>query len=179
MHGSRTWLTTDTHLFHKRLAEAGLRPENFHDRVVSEWRANITTDDLVIHLGDVALGRRSAVAELLPTLPGRKVLVRGNHDKESDGWYMNHGFMIVVESMVFRDVLLTHRPTDALPKGAVGNVHGHLHNLPHHAELDGIRQPWHLLLALEDTNYRPVIFEKFVAPLYTPTILSPAPEVST
>lgn len=123
-------------------------------------RTMLSPDVLLIHLGDVSFGKRSASGEFWGSLPGKKWLVRGNHDHESDSWYLTHGWDAVVQSMVFRNVLLTHVPANKLPANAVLNVHGHLHGNGHRSEYQ--LKPFHKLLAIENTNYMPVSWEKFV-----------------
>lgn len=53
-------------------------------RIEERWRARVAPDDLVLVAGDISWAMRLEQArpdlELLAALPGRKVLVRGNHD---------------------------------------------------------------------------------------------------
>jgi len=159
----KIWLIADTHFFHDKLAEICDRPADFTVRITENWRRMVSPDDMVIHLGDVAIGKRGPTRELLQSLPGRKILILGNHDHESVGWYIDSGFAMVCQSMVFRNVLLTHAPSNELPANAVLNVHGHLHNNAHRfAEYEP--KPWHKLLAVETTLYCPVMWEKFIGP---------------
>jgi hypothetical protein len=51
-----------------------------------------------------------------------------------------------------------------LPGNALLNVHGHLHGNGHRAE-SYVPQLWQRLLALENTKYAPVSFDKFVGNL--------------
>lgn len=166
----RVWLITDTHFFHYKLVELNGRPTDFTERIIKNWHTLVEPEDLVFHLGDVAMGKeakKERVSSVLFALPGHKVLILGNHDHESPTWYMTHGFDFACQSIVFRNVLLTHAPANELPANAQVNVHGHLHNNGHR-DLDGPKHPWHKLLAVEDTHYQPVLWDKFVGP--TPMI---------
>jgi len=160
----KTWLITDTHFFHDKLTELCERPADFTDRIAANWKRMIAKEDLIFHLGDLSIGKKQPTKDLLGSLPGRKVLILGNHDHESVGWYLTNGFSSVCQSMVFRNALLTHAPANSLPANAVINVHGHLHNNAHRLiEVGGFYpQPWHKLLAIENTRYEPVLWEKFV-----------------
>ena len=107
----------------------------------------------------------------MPSLPGRKVLVMGNHDRsQSAHWWMQHGFEFACQAMVYRNVWLTHEPSTSLASGCELNVHGHLHNFLEKAGADREKamhgvykaKPFHRLFAIEYTNYAPVEFDKFV-----------------
>lgn len=152
------WIITDTHWWQE--GKKIDRPDNHTELQFKQWGSKVKADDLVIHVGDVTWNSRNLYFDL-SKLPGRKVLVRGNHDKESLTWYMRNGFEFACESFVFKKVLFTHAPANELPGIAIMNVHGHLHGNTHrHGEFTP--QPWHKLLAIENTHYAPVAFDKFV-----------------
>ena len=180
----KTYLIADTHFNHAKIATYCDRPENFTNLIERGWSQTVKSKDVVIHLGDVTIGGpkgAAAAADLLYVLPGRKILVRGNHDRQhSNVWWMTHGFDFACDSMTFRGCLLTHEPyaAPALPPGVVLNIHGHLHNIWHgfhpNASVDGyeeeemkylnrLKHPWQRLFAIEYTGYHPVEFEKFVS----------------
>jgi len=102
------WLITDTHFNHENIKRYCNRPDDFNERIIRNWQRLVVPEDLVIHLGDVILGRNHTLSAIMRCLPGRKVLIIGNHDRESATFYMRHGFDFACESMVFRKVLLTH-----------------------------------------------------------------------
>lgn len=52
-----------------------------HNRTIAErWRSRVLDEDTVVLLGDVILGNKDAGIQFFSELPGRKVLVQGNHD---------------------------------------------------------------------------------------------------
>ncbi|WBW49675.1 metallophosphoesterase [Peptoniphilus equinus] len=57
---------------------------NHKARIIEDWKAKVTDDDVVLVAGDIswALKLDEALADLktLDTLPGTKALIRGNHD---------------------------------------------------------------------------------------------------
>lgn len=138
------YLISDTHFNHQNMETYCQRPADFTDRIIKNWNQTVKPTDTVIHLGDVMIGKKSEW--IMPSLPGRKILIRGNHDRsQSCTWWMEHGFDFACDQLVFRHVLLTHEPANAvvksngykpygamewgLPEGCVLNVHGHLHNI--------------------------------------------------
>lgn len=126
------YLISDTHFNHDNIATYCDRPKDFTERIIREWNGVVKHDDLVIHLGDVLIGNRRSVDSLMAVLPGRKILVRGNHDRQhSNTWWMEHGFSFACDGMKFRNCWLTHEPSTSLADGCELNIHGHLHNIWH------------------------------------------------
>jgi hypothetical protein len=58
--------------------------ENHPDKIAARWRATVTQDDTVLVCGDTSWAMRLAEAmrdlEFVDALPGRKIILRGNHD---------------------------------------------------------------------------------------------------
>lgn len=146
------WLTTDTHFGHVNMVKLCYRPEDFAERIIENWKKVVAPDDVVIHLGDVAWYNKPWVNDVLSTLPGKKILVRGNHDEKSLLYYMKNGFDFAVDSfaMMYRglDILFTHEPV--LFHTHDINIHGHLHN-----NKVMLKEPWslHYLISLENNGY--------------------------
>lgn len=174
----KTYLISDTHFNHEKIKTYCDRPENFTDLLVDNIRRTVKADDLLIHIGDVFIGPKSGWDHIRDLLPGRKVLVRGNHDRNrSNAWWMEHGFDFSCDSFTFRHIYFTHSPAETLADRAVYNIHGHLHNIWHgfhkNAE-DGspeaetwitqrLKNDWQRLFSVEYTNYMPVELEKFLS----------------
>jgi calcineurin-like phosphoesterase family protein len=174
----KVYLIADTHFNHAKIKTYCQRPDNFTELLIKNWKQTVQPTDLVLHLGDVFIGPSAGWKEIYPQLPGRKGLIRGNHDRNhSNTWWMENGFDFACDSMIFRHVWLTHEPAKELPAGTDINIHGHLHNIwhgfhrnsePGTPEYDSfvnkrLYHPWQRLFAVEYTNYRPVDFEKFLS----------------
>ena len=104
--------------------------------LIENWNNVVTDFDTVFHLGDVALTSESEMKDLIPKLKGKKILIRGNHDKKSKEFFRNVGFGIIPENPLKLNkekIILSHKPLKdtEIPKGFV-NVHGHIHNNPLH-----------------------------------------------
>ncbi len=119
----------------------------------------------------MAIGNRRQVKDIMAELPGKWVLVVGNHDKQhSPDWWMSNGFSFACQGMKYRNCWLTHQPSTSLADGCELNIHGHLHNIWHGFTPNGgleegakkLKHPWQRLFAIEYTDYKPVVFEKFV-----------------
>ena len=106
-------------------------------------------------VGDVAMQRGMTDSNFsrIAALPGRKILVPGNHDFSGAGKLRVEGFKEVC-AMLYANgdpkLIFTHVPIPAenLPDGWV-NVHGHMHNAPP-------ADTPHINVSVEQLDYRPV-----------------------
>lgn len=113
----RAHVLSDLHLYHDNIIGYCSRPfadvEEMNRHFVLEWNARVADDDVVVIVGDMSAGlgaRRDEYAELLKSLRGKKVLIRGNHDHEPDDWYLENGFQSVKEHLCVVGVLFHHYP---------------------------------------------------------------------
>ena len=145
------YLITDTHIGHANIIRLCNRPDNFEELVFSAWMTRVQQEDTVIHLGDVAWDEKSL--KRFAGLPGRRILIKGNHDSLPDSAYMEAGFMPVCSEMLINfdgmRVLFSHRPKFGHTEDI--NIHGHQHDL-HREDLTRLYLP----LALEHMGYRPI-----------------------
>lgn len=179
----KTWVISDTHFNHDKMCEYCDRPEDFGRRIVRHWRKMIDPDDLVYHLGDFYLGRRGGFVDYVDMLPGVKILIKGNHDREKSDWYLNRGFAAVVDCVAvtirynvsknkecfrYMRVFLSHQPMnipESFKEHKTINIHGHFHNhAPKQCEekLVNLLTPDHYLFSLESTKYKPVLLNRAV-----------------
>jgi len=161
------WLITDTHLGHKMLIEKGYRPADFEDKILINLNRTLKPNDVLIHLGDVCIGNDAHNNKLITKYHnGTKILVKGNHDKKSNKWYLEHGWDFVCEKFIDtyfgQKIIFSHEPQ--FIGGETINIHGHWHDNDHRKE-PGFEEWYcdqHRLLALEATDYKPVELRKFL-----------------
>ena len=150
-----TFVTSDWHLGHRLMDK--LRPKGWTDLLLSNYRSQVDDQDTVYFLGDMVLRYGSEGKnwwETIRTLPGRKILIRGNHDKGSvekltrlGGFEQVWGEWFPYQQHVNPKgkLLLSHVPMyvtwrddkfngwrrrvreEFLKGGYVGNLHGHTH----------------------------------------------------
>lgn len=168
----KIYVTSDTHFNHARLIEFG-RPEDFEERIIQSHN-KIEEDAVLIHLGDFCIGKDAEMHDMWLDVVGhvqRRILIRGNHDKKSDSWYYEHGWQTVAEALTLRlygkDVLFTHIPANHEMWASTDiNVHGHTHGNTHRDhDIQHFYHPgnYHREVALENTNYQPVLItDKFI-----------------
>lgn len=79
------FFTSDTHFGHERIVELCNRPfkdaDHMNTEIVRRWNDMVSPDDVVYHLGDVALGKIDDSLAIVSRLNGYKILVNGNHDR--------------------------------------------------------------------------------------------------
>ena len=58
--------------------------EGYTEKIISNWKAKVTDEDLVLIAGDISWGMKleEAVADLkwIDELPGKKIIIKGNHE---------------------------------------------------------------------------------------------------
>jgi calcineurin-like phosphoesterase family protein len=131
--------TADPHFGHARIIGFCNRPfasvAEMDSHILTRMQAAMTPDDDLWMIGDFALGgpdRAGRIEGYLASIPGRKHLVRGNHDKpwmtQLSGWSSVHNLVEIVAG----DTALTlcHYPMVTFPGARHGalQLFGHVHN---------------------------------------------------
>ena len=158
------FVTSDTHFSHARINELAGRPystvDEMNNELVRRWNDTVSPDNVVLHLGDVALGAIEESIALTAQLNGRRLLVPGNHDRvspatqskraierflpmyEAAGWEIlpeviegtRHGYRIIASHYPYRgDSQEQDRHTSHRPRwdDGIPLLHGHTHARDH------------------------------------------------
>lgn len=125
------WVITDLHLWRKDAkGSTSCHKRSDFESVINEYKKTVKPEDLVINLGDLVDGELNdqkafdELKEIFKSLPGTKVLVRGNNDLKDASFYKACGFKYVVQAFVWSNVLFTHMPIE---NAFDLNIHGHIH----------------------------------------------------
>ncbi len=124
---SQVWFCSDLHLGHKNIGKfrsplVSSEKEN-NTRILLEWKTTVNKRSVVYVLGDFCFDR-----ELFDSLdlPGKKILIRGNHDNFQTEQYLN--FFDEVEGFVkYKGYWLSHAPIHPDELRGKVNLHGHVH----------------------------------------------------
>lgn len=130
------YFISDTHFNHKNIIEYCNRPfkdiDEMNEAIINNWNNQVKDEDIVYHLGDVAISSESTLKDIIPRLTGKKYLIRGNHDTKSVSFFESCGFIVLKNAPIRLDeykLILSHvpLPDTMIPKGYI-NIHGHIHN---------------------------------------------------
>lgn len=144
--GERIWITADLHLGHANVIQYCNRPfvdvAQMNEHLVSQTR-KVREDEWLVIVGDLAMGDHEEAMAWIRRIPGRKVMVLGNHDLKRNGEcrYLAERtldgqrplFYTVLPFLAWKDalgqsVLVSHYPaTVNHSAGRLVNYHGHLH----------------------------------------------------
>ena len=151
-----TWIGSDLHLGDDTAIEHGDRPfentEAMNAALLEAWRTCVDPNHTIVNLGDVtrAMTPWRKKAGTLRALPGRKIVVLGNHDFTGRGGVPDLGedeLYVTVISPGRPTLLPTHLPLHEVPGGMV-NVHGHSH------QADENQSGPYMNVCVERTGYR-------------------------
>ena len=153
-----TWIWSDLHLGDDTVIEHGHRPfenmEAMNAALLEAWRTTVAPSDTIVNLGDVtrAMTPWRKKAGTLRELPGRKIVVLGNHDFTGRDGVPDLGGDELYVTMISPGqptLLLTHLLLHEVPRGMV-NVHGHSHRA------DENQSGPYVNVCVERTRYRPI-----------------------
>ena len=174
---SKLYVTSDQHFFHENIIKYCNRPfktpQEMNETLVQNYNNTVTSSDMCIHLGDLACGYRGKNKELkkiLTSLHGQKILIKGNHDSESDKFYKDCGFETIGEYMTLGSIFLCHygfsqneytsQKENAMKKiflesGCTSIIHGHTHQ--NYIESNEINGLWKRVnVAVDVTDFKPL-----------------------
>jgi len=163
----RHWIMTDTHFNHtEKMIEYCGRPKDYEAKLLKSLYM-IPRQDCLIFLGDFCIGNDIEWHKKLKGAECKKIMVKGNHDKKSYGWYMDHGWDFVCNSVGMglygKKLLFSHMPMRDTGLFDL-NIHGHFHNSDHRRQephLADILTDKHLLVMMEH-EYKAISLEKLI-----------------
>lgn len=164
------FLISDTHFAHENCYSfinydgTKMRPWDNCDEadeiMIERWNEIVRPGDRIYLLGDLGFNKLKTES-ILKRLKGRKVLIKGNHDKFSLTFYKQH--FDHVRACFNRDnYLLTHIPIHPSCKNRfIRNIHGHCHyNKITKLNEEGkeVIDLYYKNVCVECTNYTPIEF---------------------
>lgn len=134
------------------------------------WHNVVDWEDTILHLGDIAFGSKSEIngwANLIRNLPGKKYLVKGNHDHSSSMKIYKDIFEVVdpfVQDFSDTKFFFSHYPDHPIDEEWDINVHGHIHNNPLGGDFSPMidLQKIYENVSIEVTNYSPIRFSRIL-----------------
>lgn len=126
----------DNHFGHFNIIRYDNRPfektSDMDETMIDRWNEVVRDEDIVYILGDFSWHGEKETLEILDSLTGRKVLIKGNHDRVSQP--MARRFVKVCDYLEITDnktrVIMSHYPMPFWNGQFRDSVHlyGHVHN---------------------------------------------------
>jgi len=108
------FVTADTHFYHKNVIRYCNRPYADMDEMITKmrhnWNSTVGQNDIVIIAGDFAFAGITKIRELVQSLNGIKILIKGNHDNHRSKKYRENGFFAVERYLIIDDIFIGHYP---------------------------------------------------------------------
>jgi len=121
------------------------------------WKNTIAPDDTLWNLGDFSwYANKAWLTELLSGLPGKKILLLGNHDRgHKPSWWRDVGFDEVHEYPIIVNefFILSHEPVYVGPQMPYVNIHGHTHS-------ESSSNPQKVNISVEQIGYKPILLQE-------------------
>ena len=133
--------TSDLHHMHKRIVEFTNRSidttqENHTEWLTDVWNKNVSSGDLVYHLGDFSFAKNyDDIVLFMLRLNGQKIFIKGNHDKRENLDRLVKDSLIAAwydyKEIKLQDIptVLFHFPIASWHRQSHGalHLHGHCH----------------------------------------------------
>lgn len=179
----KVWVISDTHFNHANIIKYCNRPFEdvpmMNNILICNWNSLVAPDDIVIHLGDLALGSAYDLDQLVQSLNGHKILIMGNHDHSSATRYKTAGFEEVYNHFKIYDekhnvtILFTHTPDSGAYIEHDLHLYGHVHDDDHHGSFPTIAHNG-ACVCVERWDYKPVLLNEVVEKCLKSTTIAPA-----
>lgn len=176
------WMTSDTHFSHNKsfiFKPRGFNSvEEMNENIVERWNNIVKENDMIFHLGDVALNNTEEAINYIKLLKGNIKWIRGNHCTESKIQtickYCSNIQLIgnIDTSLAYIlkygkfNFYLSHYPTltanfdDKKFTQHVINLHGHTHQQSHWLQLTN---PFMYHVGVDSHNCTPVHIDEILS----------------
>ena len=163
------YFTSDLHLGHRSIIHMNERPfedvDQMNQILIHNFNAYVKKNDTVYILGDLAYKLKVDEAnEIIKKLNGKKILIRGNHDKQYDESLFEEIVDFKVIPYNGLRISLMHYPLLEWPhyyqKGI--HLHGHQHNKLEYNQLMKEQGILRYDVGADANNYRPVSIEEIL-----------------
>lgn len=185
-----TFFLSDLHFGHAKILDyeprrvkiLGSTIQEHDEALIRRINSMVKPTDTLYMLGDIGLEEYEYLANIIPRVNGRKILILGNHDRLPVAKYGRLGFVAVFYEAKIKIgktyVLLAHHPyripwykcllrrvpkdNHARPFDRGGFlIHGHIHSGKHHS-LHNVRGR-QIHVGVDANNYYPVQLEKIAS----------------
>ena len=154
----KRWFTADWHLGHQNIIKYTKRPftdaQQMNKTIIHNYITSVAEEDICYFLGDMTLvgqANSNYLETLIKHLPGRKILILGNHDRLNPFTYMDIGFESVHTVLDIGDYILVHDPAIATRADNNKWLCGHVHTIFKIAKSGNL-----LNVGVDQWNFKPI-----------------------
>lgn len=156
------YFIADTHFGHSKIIEYEHRPFcsvlEMDRSIIKLWNQSVKPNDIIFILGDLTFHNFEDTKNIVSKLHGKKILIRGNHDKQREAFYLNSGIHKVYDfPIIYNDFwMLSHKPMYTNSNMPYANIFGHVHT--DKAYTDYSSQTF--CVSVERIGYKPISFDE-------------------
>lgn len=125
---ANVWFCSDLHFGHKNIGNFRAKyidsEEANRAKIKADWNKVVNKKDIVYVLGDACFTMNTVTD--FETLPGKKILIHGNHDLLDTQVYLKY-FDSVYGLLKYKEFWLSHAPIHPAELRGKVNLHGHVH----------------------------------------------------
>lgn len=130
------FFTSDTHFGHTNVIKYSNRPfahtHEMDETIITNWNSVVKPNDIIYHLGDFSFSSPAKTKDIVYALNGRKILIRGNHDKSLKSMVLDLFEEVhYYHELNYNDnkIVMCHYPFEVWNKKHYGSIclHGHSH----------------------------------------------------
>ncbi len=165
------YFTADTHFYHANIIKYCNRPfqnvEEMNEKLIENWNKIISPKDVVYVIGDFVFGhaekQATRIIELVRSLKGNILLIKGSHDKldhfdpstlgKDASRFKIFQDRIVTISYENQEIVLCHYAMRVWPKSHFGTWHLFGHS---HGKLEGLGKSFDV--GVDCWNFKPLSF---------------------
>ena len=162
----KNYFIADMHFGHSKIIQMCNRPftdaNDMEEKLIENWNRKVTNEDTVYVLGDFCFrtSKQDAI-KILKQLNGKKILIKGNHDKYAGQRDFDECFEKVCDYLQLTEdkqqIILSHYPIIDYAGMYYGAkmIYGHIHNnyIPHKNMY---------CVSVECINYEPVTLDEII-----------------
>jgi calcineurin-like phosphoesterase family protein len=166
----KTFFTSDTHFGHSNIIGYCNRPfktiEEMNERLIKNWNARVSKEDLVIHFGDFCFrntenskyrgeGLCLKSINYLEKLNGHITFIKGNHDK-------NNSLNAIISSCIIElggdKIFCLHNPKDIDTRFKI-NLVGHVHEA---WKIKEVNHSYIVNVGVDVWGFNPITFDEIM-----------------
>lgn len=159
----KTFFIADPHFDDDNIRRYENRPfptvRIMNEAMIVRWNSVVMPEDTVYVIGD--FGAPGREGEVLAQLAGTKILIKGNHDLQSNSYYREAGFHEAYDlPVLYRGFwILSHEPIYVNENMPYANIFGHVHASSLYRDFSSR----HFCVCVERIDYTPISMEAIVA----------------